>query len=171
MKTCELIVGEQYGSYIYVQKLQSVKTSSYILVRCVHCGTEKQTRKYDFVKSTKRCTFCGFPNLYDTQRVSPSITLSPQDEKRLAVSAKSHGGKYVYSSSKSAKNAFKKLGPRPVCSNCGIDSWLGEEIVMDIDHIIPVHKGGENSLDNLQWLCPNCHRQKNMRERFGNGVE
>jgi hypothetical protein len=47
------------------------------------------------------------------------------------------------------------------CSNCGINEWRGEPIRLDIDH-----KDGNcinNKLENLQYLCPNCHRCKTIK--------
>lgn len=41
------------------------------------------------------------------------------------------------------------------CSSCGIEEWKGQPIVLDLDH-----KDGNrdnNSLENLHFLCPNCH--------------
>lgn len=42
------------------------------------------------------------------------------------------------------------------CFICGIDSWMGKKLRMDMDHT----NGDptDNSLDNLRLLCPNCHR-------------
>jgi 5-methylcytosine-specific restriction endonuclease McrA len=37
----------------------------------------------------------------------------------------------------------------------------------DIDHIIPLHLGGSEDPDNLQALCPGCHRRKTDQERIG----
>ena len=34
----------------------------------------------------------------------------------------------------------------------------------DVDHIIPLHQGGTNRQDNLQAICPACHRRKTERE-------
>jgi hypothetical protein len=36
----------------------------------------------------------------------------------------------------------------------------------DIDHIIPLHLGGTEEPDNLQALCPGCHRRKTDQERI-----
>jgi len=43
------------------------------------------------------------------------------------------------------------------CIKCGIDSWQGESIVLDLDHINGVNT--DNRLSNLRFLCPNCHSQ------------
>ena len=36
----------------------------------------------------------------------------------------------------------------------------------DIDHIIPLARGGTEDDDNLQALCPGCHRKKTDQERL-----
>lgn len=35
----------------------------------------------------------------------------------------------------------------------------------EVDHIIPLFKAGGNTLENLQALCPGCHRNKTENER------
>lgn len=48
----------------------------------------------------------------------------------------------------------------PLCLHCkakGIVK-LGEEL----DHIVPISKGGSNDHDNLQMLCKECHYQKTL---------
>lgn len=41
------------------------------------------------------------------------------------------------------------------CSNSG--EWLGSELILELDHINGDNK--DNRLDNLRFLCPNCHSQ------------
>lgn len=47
-----------------------------------------------------------------------------------------------------------------VCTLCRAE---GEEI----DHIIPVSRGGETTMENLQLLCRPCHVEKTRAERKG----
>lgn len=43
------------------------------------------------------------------------------------------------------------------CAICGIDSWRGNQISLEIDHINGINN--DNRLKNLRFLCPNCHSQ------------
>jgi len=36
----------------------------------------------------------------------------------------------------------------------------------DFDHIKPLALGGKNELNNLQALCPGCHRLKTREDRY-----
>lgn len=43
------------------------------------------------------------------------------------------------------------------CSHCGISKWNGKDLVLDLEHINGDSK--DNSPENLELLCPNCHSQ------------
>jgi 5-methylcytosine-specific restriction endonuclease McrA len=43
------------------------------------------------------------------------------------------------------------------CLECGLSEWLGERLVIQIDHVNGVRD--DYRLENLRMLCPNCHSQ------------
>lgn len=50
------------------------------------------------------------------------------------------------------------------CECCGLSEWLGQPITLEVHHVDGDRLN--NSLDNLQILCPNCHSQtENWRGR------
>lgn len=50
------------------------------------------------------------------------------------------------------------------CRHCGAKKGdkksNGKKVTLEVDHIIPVAKGGNDTLDNLQTLCFDCNRNK-----------
>lgn len=45
------------------------------------------------------------------------------------------------------------------CNKCGLeDEWQGLKLVLEVDHIDNVNTN--NKLENLRFLCPNCHSQR-----------
>lgn len=47
------------------------------------------------------------------------------------------------------------------CQDCGASPATGA--VLEVDHTIPVSKGGTNELSNLRVLCADCNRGKSDR--------
>ena len=43
------------------------------------------------------------------------------------------------------------------CEECGITSWQGQPLSMQLHH--RNGDGTDNRLENIQFLCPNCHSQ------------
>ncbi|MFC9700173.1 HNH endonuclease [Streptomyces sp. NPDC056943] len=52
--------------------------------------------------------------------------------------------------------AMKESGVRNQCATCGTDaSWRGRPLPLEVDHIDGDWRN--NRIENLQFLCPNCH--------------
>lgn len=47
------------------------------------------------------------------------------------------------------------------CEKCESTMWMGEKIVLELDHIDNDHLN--NELENLMILCPNCHALKTRK--------
>ena len=52
---------------------------------------------------------------------------------------------------------------RYTCQCCGISINQEPHLLLEIDHIIPVSKGGLTTEDNLQTLCWRCNRSKGAK--------
>lgn len=49
------------------------------------------------------------------------------------------------------------------CKQCGVSVQQEPNLLLEIDHIIPVSKGGLTTEDNLQTLCWRCNRKKGAK--------
>jgi hypothetical protein len=55
------------------------------------------------------------------------------------------------------------------CSSCKLSEWMEQKIPIEIDHINGIHT--DNRIENLRFLCPNCHaltdtyRGKNVKNK------
>lgn len=46
------------------------------------------------------------------------------------------------------------------CQKCGLSTYLEPNLLLEIDHIKPLSKGGKTTRENLQTLCWRCNRTK-----------
>ena len=55
------------------------------------------------------------------------------------------------------------LREEPLCRKCSTKRIVRAS--REVDHIIPLHKGGTDARENLQGLCIECHKEKTLEER------
>ena len=46
------------------------------------------------------------------------------------------------------------------CCKCGNSQYKEPNLLLEVDHIIPISKGGKTEPNNLQTLCWRCNRKK-----------
>jgi hypothetical protein len=49
------------------------------------------------------------------------------------------------------------------CLQCGVSTAAEPHLLLEVDHVIPVSKGGLSTPDNLQTLCWRCNRSKGAK--------
>ena len=92
---------------------------------------KKDNVKYD-MKSIEDFT------LYEIMQKEPKLYRKLHDE--------------VFKKARTSDGNFK-------CANCG--RTFNSKFYLQIDHIVPMNKGGKSVLENLQCLCRNCNSIKN----------
>lgn len=56
-----------------------------------------------------------------------------------------------------------KLRDNYTCCNCGNSIYDEPNLLLEVDHIIPISKGGKTEASNLQTLCWRCNRTKSNK--------
>lgn len=74
---------------------------------------------------------------------------------------KSAAGQRALMTSKLRKKIKKR--DNYTCQKCGISTKDEEHLLLEIDHIIPISKGGMSTEENLQTLCWKCNRTKGAK--------
>ncbi len=88
-------------------------------------------------------THCGNGSKFSFKRKLPELVLVKNVPNRV--------------NNNTLKRAMLFNGIDYKCSCCGLIEWNIKKITLDIDHIDG--DWSNCSLDNLRFLCPNCHRQ------------
>lgn len=50
----------------------------------------------------------------------------------------------------------------PLCRHCSVHGRVA--LATELDHVIPLYKGGSDTEDNTQPLCHACHYEKSQQD-------
>lgn len=122
--------GTRVGDFLVISATKKDGSRYVAEVRCQHCRASKTVDVHSFLRSKGRCDYCY------KYRSHPRNLFN-----------------YI-------RKQFVERNPQKICGVCGISEWNGNPLTMDVDHIVARCNGGEDKIENLRWICPNCHRQK-----------
>lgn len=88
------------------------------------------------------------------QSVKRMLTKEEQDVLKVERKRKAS----VYFPKSKRYEVLKRAGFK--CQSCGQRPDKQNDVVLEIDHIMPRNRGGLNTLGNLQVLCKNCNSSK-----------
>lgn len=117
--------------------------------------------KYNTCKAVRQKNSEGLKRAYFTGRKKVAFTDECRQKanrrKRLIAIDVQFTEKSTASNHYLKKVLVEELKWCTKCAICGIDSWNDKQLNVELDHI-----DGNSSnakLDNLRFLCPNCHSQ------------
>jgi 5-methylcytosine-specific restriction protein A len=139
---------------------------------CIECSVEltrlwrapnrKTARKWNGYLTQRNCEFCGatfkpwdFGGRFCSHRCAGLSRRKPgrtdSQRNRLSAAKRGYGSRW-----QRLRKAFLLLNPW--CEKCG-------KVAEDVDHIVPLSRGGGNDLANLRALCEYCHCRRHALDR------
>jgi len=119
------------------------------LRKCAHCGRPVTKGLSQISRSESGRVFCNR---------SCSTSYNNKGKQRFRI----RGWEEIRSRG-STKRKWISEGRSLRCEECGFNG-TEKPWCVEIDHIIPMHLGGQTLPENLQPLCLNCHMDKTVQE-------
>lgn len=133
---------------------------------CEYCSKEFQCPNPYNGKEQRFCSrSCSTTHHYKTRTPEQLQEISDRQKKSAINYHKNNQSIPIFSKTSNNKTiptykAIKKYifnEQNKCCNKCGLDTWLGLPITLELEH-----KDGNtrnNLRENLELLCPNCHSQ------------
>lgn len=136
---------------------KAVKNSKTWADVCRNIGVKPMTGAQCYIK--KRV---GYFEIDTSHFLGKSVTKGRIAHNKKPVLSYCYNGSTINSHTLK-KKLIKEGLKKEQCEICGITEWMGDPVVLELDHKDSNHYN--NGLWNLQILCPNCHAQQTRNRR------
>lgn len=116
---------------------------------------------YFDIKNTNKNKNFGYGNKYNNQG-----NQNINNQYNNQYNNKTNGQVNNYKHKRNVSESKKKYIASQQRWQCGHCNNLLDN-TYEVDHIIPLYKGGTNELHNLTALCRNCHGVKTFKDKMG----
>ena len=140
---------------------------------CVSDILKKKSGKTTNLRHTKEertCYLClrMLPNERFTRRKTGKYYSACKDCNRHVFAARRRARLNNAEGSYTTHEWHNLLSKHPKCPKCGrtweeIPPPLDRTTVITADHIVPISRGGSNSIENIQPMCYSCNSKKGNR--------
>lgn len=115
-------------------------------------GYSTTGNSWGYSQVRKRMEALNIPMSYFKGRSPNKKDSTTRIEKEKLFSSKSKHARCVVRNTIIKENLLEYK-----CAICGITEWNGKTLSLELDHINGINY--DNRLENLRFLCPNCHSQ------------
>lgn len=94
--------------------------------------------------------------------ITPAVLLNIRSEVYAKLNKQAHSKTQRATMTNDLREAIKKRD-NYTCCICGNSVYKEPNLLLEVDHIIPISKGGKTEASNLQTLCWRCNRAKSNK--------
>ena len=139
------------------------KSGVYCSRRCANVRQHSEETKTK-IRNTVRNFWDQLPEAEKVNRKELLASVSPRSTEQHLQNVLNSSFDFLSLDSKRLRVILEQEGK---CNRCGISTWNGLPITLEYEHIDGNHQN--NSRENVEALCPNCHSQTDTWRGRNNG--
>ena len=139
----------------------SISTVSYALRKKTRQKVKDKRKKIPIHENSNRKKIYRFQNQKPTNKTKTPWYLN-KTPRQISKAISTKASTFQRAMTFNYKDVQAKFGDHFPCALTGRPIDFNKPDTYEYDHILPISRGGDNSIDNLQIVCPEANRAKGM---------